>query len=103
MKKLTQSIAQALVDAPEQVEVAMVEGGHTLILKLRVGQGDAGKIIGRQGRTINAFRTILNAVAAKEKRRVILEIADDEKTPDRLIPGHHHPPLIREPNRAMLQ
>jgi hypothetical protein len=78
MQELTKMIARALVDAPEQVNVTSYASGHTMILNLRVGQGDAGKIIGRQGRTVNAFRTVLNAVAAKEKKRVILEIADDQ-------------------------
>jgi predicted RNA-binding protein YlqC (UPF0109 family) len=77
MEEITKTIAQALVDAPEDVSVTISGTNHTSILRLRVGYGDAGKIIGRQGRTADAFRTILNAVAAKGKRRVILEIADD--------------------------
>lgn len=86
MKGITQKIAQALVDDPEQVNLSVIESGHTSILRLRVGQGEAGKIIGRRGRTIEAFRTILNAVAAKEKKRVILEIADDEDPSERSMP-----------------
>jgi predicted RNA-binding protein YlqC (UPF0109 family) len=77
MEEITKTIAQALVDAPEDVSVTVIESDHTSILRLRVGDGDAGKIIGKQGRTADAFRTILKAVAAKEKRRVILEIVDD--------------------------
>jgi hypothetical protein len=77
MQELAKMIAQALVDEPDQVNVTISASGHTMILNLRVGQGDAGKIIGKQGRTVSAFRTILNAVAAKEKKRVILEISDD--------------------------
>ena len=56
-----------------------------MILRLRVGYGDVGKIIGKQGRTINAFRTILKSAAAKEKKRVILEIADDGEKPHRVV------------------
>jgi predicted RNA-binding protein YlqC (UPF0109 family) len=67
MQELTKMIAQALVDAPEQVNVTSSATGHRMMLNLRVVQGDAGKIIGKQGRAVNAFRAILNAVAAKEK------------------------------------
>ena len=77
MEEIAMVIAQALVDVPEEVSVSAVESSHTTILRLRVGHGEAGKIIGKQGRTANAFRTILNAVAAKGKKRVILEVLDD--------------------------
>lgn len=77
VKAITQRIAQALVDAPELVDVTVIESDHTSILRLQVGEGEAGKIIGKQGRTISAFRTILSAIAAKNKRRVILEVAND--------------------------
>jgi len=70
----------------EQVRIATSASGHTRILNLRVGPGDAGRIIGRQGRTINAIRTILNAAAAKEKQRVILEIVDNDEHPARSTP-----------------
>jgi uncharacterized protein len=86
MQELTRVIAQALVDAPEQVNITTSASEHTQILNLRVGQGDTGKIIGRQGRTISAFRTVLNAVAAKEKKRVILEIVDNDEHPARSTP-----------------
>lgn len=81
MDELTKAIAQALVDVPEDVSVTVTESDHTSILRLQVGYGDAGKIIGKQGRTANAFRTILKAVAAKEKKRAILEILDDSPPP----------------------
>jgi predicted RNA-binding protein YlqC (UPF0109 family) len=77
VKTITQIIAQALVDAPELVDVTVIESGHTSIVRLQVGQGEAGKIIGRQGRTVSAFRAILDAIAGKQKRRVILEVAND--------------------------
>ncbi len=83
MKEITETIAQALVDAPEDVSVTVTESHHTAILRLRVGYGDAGKVIGKQGRTANALRTILNAVAVKNKKRVLLEIIDD--SPPRVI------------------
>jgi uncharacterized protein len=77
MKEFTMTIAQALVDDPEKVAVAKIDSELTSLLKLRVGNGEAGNIIGRQGRTADALRTLLNAVAAKEKKRVILEVVDD--------------------------
>lgn len=85
MKEITIAIAQALVDNPEEVSVAMIDSEHTSILKLSVGNGEAGKIIGKQGRTADALRTILNAVAAKEKKRVILEVVDDLNFSPRLM------------------
>lgn len=91
MKAITEEIAQALVDAPEQINLSVIEGVQTSILRLSVAQGDAGKIIGRNGRTIDAFRTILNAIAAKEKKRVILEIADDDAPSEQLMPQPHFP------------
>jgi predicted RNA-binding protein YlqC (UPF0109 family) len=98
VQELTKMIAQALVDAPQQVSVTTSTSGHTFILNLKVGRGDAGKIIGKQGRTISAFRTILNAVAAREKKRVILEIADDDEHRARLTAG---PRIVREAYRRM--
>jgi hypothetical protein len=91
MKEITMTIAQALVDDPEKVSVAMIDSEHTSILKLSVGNGEAGKIIGKQGRTADALRTILNAVAAKEKKRVILEVVDDSNFSPRVI----HPDGLR--------
>jgi predicted RNA-binding protein YlqC (UPF0109 family) len=85
MKEITKAIAQALVDNPERVSVAMIDSEHTSILKLSVGNGEAGKIIGKQGRTADALRTILNAVAAKERKRVILEVVDDQNFSSRLM------------------
>jgi uncharacterized protein len=92
MEEITRTIAQALVDAPEEVSVTVTESDHTSILRLQVGHGDAGKIIGRQGRTADAFRTILKAVAAKEKRRVILEIVDDLRPSSPLMIRVRHNP-----------
>lgn len=78
MIAFTRRIVQALVDSPEKVVVTAVSGDQTTILKISAGPGDAGKIIGKHGRTANALRTLLNAAAAKEKRHVILEIAGDQ-------------------------
>lgn len=76
MKELVRVMACALVDRPDQVEVIEVTGGTTSVIELRVAKEDVGKIIGRQGHTANAIRTILNGVAAKLKKRVVLEIVE---------------------------
>ncbi len=76
MKELVRVVACALVDRPEDVEVVEVTGGSTSVIELRVAKEDVGKIIGRQGHTANAIRTILNGVAAKLKKRVVLEIVE---------------------------
>ncbi len=76
MKELIQFIAHELVDNPEEVTVNEVGGNHTLVLELKVAKEDIGKVIGKQGRTAQAMRTILNAVSAKTKRRMILEIVE---------------------------
>ena len=61
MKELLELIAQALVDDPDEVSVSVVEGEQTTILELRVAQDDLGKVIGKQGRTARAIRTLLSA------------------------------------------
>ncbi len=76
MKELVRVVACALVDRPEEVEVVEVTGGSTSVIELRVAKEDVGKIIGRQGHTANAIRTILNGVAAKLKKRAVLEIVE---------------------------
>ncbi len=76
MKELIKYIAQALVDNPEQVEVSEVAGNQTSVLELKVAQEDLGKVIGRQGRTARAMRTILSASSVKLKKRTVLEIIE---------------------------
>jgi len=76
MKELIEQIARALVDDPEQVEVTEMDGDKTLVLELRVAQNDLGKVIGRQGRTARAMRTILDAASKKVRRRAVLEIIE---------------------------
>lgn len=76
MKDLVKYIAQALVDHPEVVEVTEVEGAQTSVLELTVAKDDLGKIIGKQGRTARAIRTILSAASAKIKKRSVLEIIE---------------------------
>lgn len=74
MKELVEYIAKALVDYPEQVDVTQVEGERSVILELRVASEDMGKVIGKQGRIAKALRTVVNAAAIKENKRVMVEI-----------------------------
>jgi predicted RNA-binding protein YlqC (UPF0109 family) len=76
MKDLIKYIAQALVDNPDQVSVTEVEGNQTSVLELKVAKEDLGKVIGKQGRTARAMRTILSAASAKVKKRTVLEIIE---------------------------
>jgi len=76
MKELISYIAQALVDHPEEVSVTEVEGNQTSVLELKVAKEDLGKVIGKQGRTARAMRTILGAASAKLNKRTLLEIIE---------------------------
>ncbi len=76
MKELIESIAKALVDNPDQVQVRSVEGEQVTVLELRVHASDLGKVIGKQGRTARSIRTILAAAGMKLKKRFTLEILE---------------------------
>ena len=76
MKDLIMQIAQALVDNPDQVDVNVLEGSQATVLELAVAKEDLGKVIGKQGRTARAIRTILSAASAKQKKRAVLEIVE---------------------------
>ncbi len=76
MKNLVVSICKALVDNPDEVQVTQIDGEQTTILELRVAPSDLGKVIGKQGRTARAIRTILAASGMKQKRRYNLEIIE---------------------------
>jgi predicted RNA-binding protein YlqC (UPF0109 family) len=76
MKELVKFIAQALVDNPEQVQVTEIEGEQTSVLELKVAKEDLGKVIGKQGRTARAMRTILSAASTKIRKRAVLEIIE---------------------------
>src|SRR5512143_3695079 len=76
MKELVEYIAKALVDHPEQVSVNALEGSQATVLELNVAKADLGKVIGKQGRTAKAIRTILGAASAKQKKRTVLEIVE---------------------------
>lgn len=73
-KELVETIVKNLVDYPDEVDVQEVEGAASLVLELRVAESDVGRVIGRQGRVVNSIRTILQSLAAKEGKRVTLEV-----------------------------
>lgn len=76
MKQLVETVCKSLVDNPDEVNVTQIDGEQTTILELRVHQSDLGKVIGKQGRTARAIRTILAAAGMKQKRRFSLEIIE---------------------------
>lgn len=76
LNELVTFIAKCLVDSPEKVEVKNVAGEQTAVLELKVAPEDLGKIIGKQGKTAKAIRTILSAAAAKMRKRAVLEILE---------------------------
>lgn len=76
MKQLIEYIAKSLVDKPDMVEVREIEGEKTMVYELRVGDGDLGKVIGKNGQTARSIRTILNAASAKQGKRAVLEILE---------------------------
>ena len=76
MKELILVMARALVDKPDEVEINEIEGDVTTILELKVAKEDLGKVIGKQGNTAHAMRSILNATATKLKKRAVLEIVE---------------------------
>ena len=78
MKELVQFLARQLVNNPDAVVVKEVHGDTASVLELRVAKEDLGRVIGKQGRTIKSIQTILNAVASRTNRKVVLEIIEEE-------------------------
>lgn len=76
MKELVEQMARALVDSPEDVSVKEVDGERTTVFELRVASSDLGKVIGKQGKTARAMRTILGAAGTKIGKRCVLEILE---------------------------
>jgi hypothetical protein len=76
IKSLILKIAQGLVDHPEEVEVSEIDGNQTSVIELKVAKEDLGKVIGKQGRTAKAMRTILSASSATLQKRIVLEIVE---------------------------
>ena len=76
LRDMIEYIARSLVDNPDEVKVTEIEGEQTAVLELKVAKEDLGKVIGKQGRTARAMRTLLGAASAKAKRRAVLEIIE---------------------------
>ncbi|MEO0096044.1 MAG: KH domain-containing protein [bacterium] len=76
MKELIEYIVKGLVDNPDKVNIKEVAGEKSIIYELRVGEGDLGKVIGKEGRTAKAIRTIITAAAMKQGKRAVLEIIE---------------------------
>ena len=76
LKEVIETIAKALVDAPDEVMVREIAGDTATVLELKVAPGDLGKVIGKQGRTARAMRTLLRAAGMKLKKRFVLEIVE---------------------------
>ena len=76
LRDVIETIAKALVDSPDEVAVKEIEGDSTIVLELRVAPSDLGKVIGKQGRTARAMRTILRAAGMKLRKRFVLEILE---------------------------
>ncbi len=74
MKELLEVIAKSLVDVPESVDVRENEGEQSVVLELRVADGDMGKVIGKKGRIAQSIRTVMQAAANRENKRVTVEI-----------------------------
>ena len=78
MEDLLEFLARSLVDEPEGVSVeGFEEDDGTVVLELRVAEGDVGKVIGRGGRTISSLRTVIRAVASRQDERVLIDVIDD--------------------------
>ena len=78
MKELLQYLAQSIVNQPDAVEVTETQDDNASVVELKVAKEDLGRIIGKQGRTANSLRTILNAAAARVDRKIVLEIIDEQ-------------------------
>jgi predicted RNA-binding protein YlqC (UPF0109 family) len=81
VKYLVESIVKALVDQPDKVQVNETAGESIVILEIRVGQEDVGKVIGKEGRIANAIRTVVKAAAAKNDKKVTVEIMTQNNAP----------------------
>lgn len=76
MKELIETIVKNIVDSPEEVDVSEMVGEKTTVIELRVAPPDLGKVIGKQGRTARAMRTLLSAAASRDHKRAVLEILE---------------------------
>lgn len=77
MKELVQYLARALVSNPDAVQISETENDGTAVIEIKVAKEDLGRIIGKQGRTAKSIRTLVNAAASRDNRRVVLEIVEE--------------------------
>ncbi len=87
MKEFILYLINHIVEEPNKIRINEISGQHTIVYELRVGDDDVGKVIGRHGETVRSLRTLLSATAAKEGKRIILEVLDGEKKSDVLLAG----------------
>ena len=78
MKEFVEFIIKHLVDKPDEIQVTEVDGERTIIFELHVGDGDIGKVIGKGGKTARSIRILLSAASAKQGKRAVLEILENE-------------------------
>ncbi len=76
MKELIEYITKTLVEHPEDLRISEIEGERTVVYELRCNPEDVGKIIGKNGKTVGAIRTLLSTVAARQNRRAVLEVVE---------------------------
>jgi uncharacterized protein len=76
MKELVEYIAKSLVDHPDAVQVKEIQGASAVIIELRVAESDMGRVIGKRGRVVNAMRALVEVIAARQGKRVTLEVVD---------------------------
>ena len=76
MREFVEFIVKHLVDKPDEVQVSVIEGEHTTVIELRVGEGDMGKVIGKRGQTVNSIRILLGCASAKTGKRAVFEILE---------------------------
>jgi len=83
MKDFLDFVVRSLVDKPEEVEIKAIDGEKATVYELRLNKADIGKVIGKNGRTIQAIRTLMTGASAKQGRRAVVEIVEDE------VPAEH--------------
>ena len=76
MKELTEYVVKALVDHPDDLRIAEIEGERTIVYELRCHPDDVGKVIGKSGKTVGAIRVLLSTVAARQNKRAMLEVVE---------------------------
>ena len=79
LQSLVEDLVKRLVDSPEEVQISQNQGDNTIVFEVRVAKKDMGKIIGKKGKTIDALRVIIGACGAKEKKRCVFQIIEDEE------------------------